>query len=59
MKRFLNCLFKIVFGRTLIIILMVLLQIVVLFGSLTWLRSGYPCIWESMSVLGTILIIYI
>lgn len=59
MKRFLNCLFKIVFGRTLIIILMVLLQILALFGSFTWLRSGYPFIWESMSVLGTILIIYI
>ena len=59
MKRFLNCLFKIVFGRTLVIILMVLLQILVLLGSFTWLRSGYPFIWESMSILGTILIIYI
>lgn len=59
MKRFLNCLFKIVFGRTLIIILMVLLQILVLLGSFIGLRSYAPYIWESMNILGALLIIYI
>lgn len=59
MKRFIDCLFKIVFGRTLIIILMVLLQILVLLGSFIELRTFYPYIWESMNVLGALLIIFI
>ncbi len=59
MKRFLNCLYKIVFGRTLIIALMVILQILVLLGSFTLLRSKYPFVWESMNVLGAVVIIFI
>lgn len=59
MKRFLRGLFKIVFGRTLIIILMVLLQIVALLGSFLGLRSYFPFIWESMNVLGAFLVIFI
>lgn len=59
MKRFINCLYKIIFGRTLIIILMVLLQMLVLFGSFVGLRSYFPFIWESMNVLGALLIIFI
>lgn len=58
MKRFINCLYKIVFGRTLIIFLMVILQILVLLGSFIELRS-FPFIWECMNILGAILIIFI
>ena len=59
MKRFINCLFKIVFGRTLIIIIMVLLQMLALIGSFLELQSIFPFIWESMNVLGAFLIIFI
>lgn len=59
MKRFLNCLFKIVFGRTLVIVLMIILQILVLLGSFILLGIRYPIIWEGMYFLGGILIIYI
>lgn len=59
MKRFINCAFKIIFSRTLIIILMILLQILVLFSSFTWLGNYLHYIWEGMSLLGALLIIYI
>lgn len=59
MKRFINCVFKIVFSRTLIIILMLLLQILVLLGSFKWLGQYLGFIWEGMSFLGAFLIIYI
>ena len=59
MKRFINCVFKIVFSRTLIIILMLLLQILVLLGSFKWLGQYLSFIWEGMSFLGAFLIIYI
>lgn len=59
MKQFLKCLFRIVFGRTLIIILMVVLQVIVLLGSFIGLRNYFPFIWESMNVLGAFLIIFI
>ncbi len=59
MERFLRGLFKIVFGRTLIIILMVLIQIVALLGSFLGLRSYFPFIWESMNVLGAFMVIFI
>ena len=59
MTRFLNCLFKIVFGRTLMIVLMVILQILVLLGSFTWLGNRFPFIWEVMTFLGAVLIIFI
>lgn len=59
MKRFLKCVFKIVFSRTLIIFLMLLLQILVLLGSFKWLGQYLSFIWEGMSVLGAFLIIYI
>ena len=59
MKRFLNCLYKIVFGRTLIIVLMIVLQILVLLGSYLWLGNKYPFIWEFMNFLGGVIIIFI
>lgn len=58
-KRFIDCVFKIVFGRTLIIILMVVMQILVLLASFLELRNYFPFIWESMNILGGILIIFI
>ena len=59
MKRFINCVFKIVFSRTLIIILMLLLQLLVLLGSFKWLEQYLWFVWEGMSFLGAFLIIYI
>ncbi len=59
MKCFLRCVFKIIFSRTLIIILMLLLQILVLLGSFQWLGQYLSYIWEGMNFLGAILIIYI
>lgn len=59
MKRFINYAFKIIFSRTLIVILMVLLQILVMLASFTWLGSYLHYIWEGMSLLGAFLIIYI
>ena len=59
MNRFLNCLFKIIFGRTLVIVLMIVLQILVLLGSFILLGLRYPFIWEGMNLLGGILIIFI
>lgn len=59
MERFLNCLYKIVFGRTLVIVLMVILQILVLLISFTWLGSKFPFIWEFMNFLGAAVIIFI
>lgn len=58
-KRFLDLVFKIVFGRTLIIILMVVLQMLVLLSSFFEVRNYFPFIWESMNILGGILIIFI
>lgn len=43
MERFINCVYKIVFGRTLAVVLMIALQILVLVGSLL--------IWESSILL--------
>ena len=59
MKRFIDCAFKIIFSRTLIVILMLLLQIAVLFSGFTWLGNYMDFIWEGMSFLGAILIIFI
>lgn len=59
MKRFINCVYKIVFGRTLSIVLMMVLQILVLVGSFTYLGIKYPFIWEVMNFLGGVVIIYI
>lgn len=59
MRKFLNCVFKIVFGRTLVIVLMIVLQILVLLGSFILLGLRYPFIWEGMNLLGGILIIFI
>lgn len=59
MKRFINCAFKIIFSRTLIIILMVLLQMLAMLVSFTWLGNYLHYIWEGMSLLGALLIIYI
>lgn len=59
MKRFINYACKIIFSRTLIIFLMIILQVLVLFFSATWLRNYLHFIWEGMTVLGGFLIIYI
>ena len=59
MKRFIECAFKIVFSRTLIILLMMVLQIVVLLSGFTWLEQYLAYLWEGMSLLGAVLIIYI
>ena len=59
MKRFIAGAFKIIFSRMLIIFLMVLLQILVLLVSFLWLGSYLHYIWEGMSLLGAVLIIYI
>lgn len=59
MKRFINCVFKIVFSRTLVVLLMVILQILVLLASFTWLGTYFHYIWEGMSLLGAFLIIFI
>ncbi|MGN1180454.1 MAG: cardiolipin synthase [Suilimivivens sp.] len=59
MKRFIDYAYKIIFSRTLIVILMLLLQIFVLLISFTWLGNYLHFIWEGMSLLGAVLIIYI
>ncbi len=59
MKKFVKYAFKIVFSRTLIVFLMVVLQVLVLLASFTWLGTYFHYIWEGMSLLGAVLIIYI
>lgn len=59
MRRLLNAVFKMIFGRSLIFILMIVLQALALLGSFVWLRNYYPLIWESMSILGAFLVIFI
>ena len=59
MKKFVNCAFKIIFSRTLVVMLMILLQMLVLLVSFRWLGQYMDFIWEGMSVLGAFLIIYI
>ena len=51
-RRFTDCVFKIVFGRTLIVILMVVFQIMVLLASFMEVRVYFPFIWEAMNILG-------
>lgn len=59
MKRFIECAFKIIFSRTLIILLMLILQILILFTGFTWLEQYMAYLWEGMSLLGAVLIIHI
>lgn len=59
MKSFVNGAFKIIFSRMLIIFLMVILQVLVLLVSFLWLGNYLHYIWEGMSLLGAVLIIYI
>ena len=59
MKRFIECAFKIIFSRTLIIILMLILQIVVILSGFTRLEHYFAYLWEGMSVLGAILVVHI
>ena len=59
MERFINCVYKIVFGRTLAVVLMIALQILVLVGSFTYLGIKYPFVWETMNFFGGVVIIYI
>jgi len=51
--------YKIVFGRTLAVVLMIALQILVLVGSFTYLGIKYPFVWETMNFFGGVVIIYI
>lgn len=57
--RTLNVFFKIVFSRTLIIGLMVIIQALVLFASFKWLGAYLHFIIEGLTLLGGVLIIYI
>lgn len=59
MKRFIYYAFKIIFSRTLLIFLMVILQILVLLSGFIWLGNYMTFLWEGMSLLGALLIIYI
>lgn len=59
MKRFIECAFKIVFSRTLIILFMMVLQILVLLGGFIWLEQYMVYLWEGMSLLGAVLILHI
>lgn len=59
MKRFIHYACKIIFSRTLLIILMILVQIAVLVTSFTWLGEYVNFITELMSLLGALLIIVI
>ena len=59
MKKFINCAFKIIFSRTLIVILMILFQMLVLFLSFSWLGKYMNFVLEGMSFLGAFLVIHI
>lgn len=59
MKRFVNYAFKIIFSRMLVIFLMIILQVLVLLASFLWLGRYFHYLWEGMTLLGAILIIYI
>ena len=59
MKRVLNFLFKIIFSRTMIVILMILAQLAVYLAAFSILRSYQPFFWELMNLFGGFLIIYI
>ena len=59
MKRFINCAFKIIFSRTLFIILMILVQLAVLCFGFTKLGESFSYITEGMSLLGALLVIFI
>ena len=49
MKRFVNYACRIIFSRTLIIFLMIILQALVLVFSFTWLENNLHFIWEGMT----------
>lgn len=59
MKKFLHYASKIIFSRTLIIFLMLILQVWVLIVNFTWLGGYLHLAWEGMTLLGAGLIIYI
>ena len=59
MKRFVNYACRIIFSRTLIIFLMIILQDLMLVFSFTLHENNLHFIWEGMTVLGGFLIIYI
>lgn len=59
MKRFLKAIIKIIFSRTLIIALMILIQAAVFPLALTYLRNYFPAVVEAMSLMGGIMIIII
>ncbi len=59
MKKFLKVFFKIVFSRTWIILLSLLLQVAILVSSFMWLRRYSTYIFGAMSFLGALVIIYL
>lgn len=59
MKKFLHYASRIIFSRTLIIFLMLILQVLVLIINFTWLGNYLHLAWEGMTLLGAGLIIYI
>lgn len=59
MKRFVGYAFKIVFSRTLMVFLMILMQVLFILSSIRWLGSYMPYIWELINLLGALLILYI
>lgn len=59
MKRFMHVFFKLVFSRTLIIILSLILQLSVLLVSFWWLGRYSSLVYAGMSLLGTLLLIYL
>ncbi|MGN1148235.1 MAG: cardiolipin synthase [Lachnospiraceae bacterium] len=59
MKKFLRVFFKIVFSRTMIILLSILIQATILFGSIIWLGRYTTYIYGAMTILGAIVLIYL
>lgn len=59
MKHFMGYVSKIVFSRMIIIFLMIIFQALVLVAGFKWLGNYMSFIWEGMSLLGAVLIIFI
>lgn len=59
MKKFLRVFFKIVFSRTMIILLSILIQATILFGSVIWLGRYTTYIYGAMTILGAVVLIYL
>lgn len=59
MKRFMHVFFKLVFSRTLVIVLSLILQLSVLLVSFLWLGRYSSLVYAGMSLLGALLLIYL